>query len=343
MKRKRWEKREKALFLKKTAELIKQGYTLKESIEFISYHQRTSVRQKLESILGRLRQGIPFHECLEREKFPQDVLSHLLFSESHGHLDFALDLSARTMLARQDVRRRFVRLVRYPLFLFILTFVLSSFIVNYLFPNFLALYRSLEADIPLIMKFLLSFYHAVPFVLVLTMLIFIFFGLFYVFRFRPLSPRQKLLWLVRLPLLKTAVPAICTYQFAVQLSPLLQGGMAVFDCLTVFERQQHITAMAQEATEMKLLLKQGLSLPEIVRDHPLFLNELAYVISHGQAAGNTGEALFTFGNLLFEKLEAQMIKVFAISQPILYAICGLFVLMMFLSILLPVFSLLYAL
>ncbi|HEX6923666.1 MAG TPA: competence type IV pilus assembly protein ComGB [Bacillales bacterium] len=337
---KRWRNKNKAEFLLRLGGLLQQGYSLVAGIEFLKYHQKEEVRTILDDLSGELRLGEPLHEVLEDLGFPNDVLAYLYFSEQHGDLAFALTEGGKMMERREQLKIRVRKIVRYPLFLLWIVTVLVIFMTRFLFPQFRSLYDSLNVDFPWFTDVFLTLVDAVP-VFFAGLFILLFAGfLFYMTRFRHLHPHAQLSYLRYFPLLHSFLPIIITQYFSVQLSYLLKGGLSIYESLTIFENQHHLAFFQQEATQMKQALRNGERFDDVLRRNSFYVKELPEVIAHGQTNGNLGHELFHYSNLLLEMIEARLQRVFAVIQPALFAGIGSVVLILFISILLPIFHLL---
>ncbi|HET7628467.1 MAG TPA: competence type IV pilus assembly protein ComGB [Bacillales bacterium] len=342
LKRRRWTYHGKAEFLQRLGKLLEQGYTLSEGITFLTYHQPEHVRSILAEVAQQLKQGESFHEVLEDNGFPKDVLGYLFFSEQYGDLAFALKESGTLMIRRCETKKRFFRLVRYPLFLLWMVGLLIVFMMQFLFPQFDSIYGSLDVELPWLTRSFLSFIHTLPTLLIFACLLACFLLLYYWTHFRKLHPHAQLTFLGRVPLLKQWIPLVVSQYFCVQLGHLLKGGLSIYEALSVFENQHHLLFFQQEATNMKASLRDGQELKDVLRKNRFYVPELSQIIAFGQRNGDLPRELFAYGRLLMTLIETRMARAMGVLQPLLFAGVGIVVLVMYVSILLPIFHLLDA-
>src|SRR5699024_4287865 len=109
--------------------------------------------------------------------------------------------------------------------------------------------------------------------------------------------------LMRIPILRSFLTITITQYFAVQLSRLTKGGLSIFESLTIFEGQNHLAFFQQQATEMKVFLRNGERFDDVLRQNKFYAEELSEVVAHGQSNGNLGEELLHYSNLLLEMIE----------------------------------------
>lgn len=342
MKRKRWKNNKKAEFLLRLGTLMEQGYTLSEGIGFLKYHQKPQVREIIDGLSQKLREGEPFHEVLAMAGFSGDVLGYLYFSEQHGDLAFALKEGGEMLQRREGFKGRFQKLVRYPLFLLWLAVMLVIFMMNFLFPQFRSLYRSLDLDFPWFTRLFLELISMAPAILTVCLALAGAAFLYYILRFRRLSPHKQVFLLMHIPLLHSFLPIVITQYFTIQLSCLLKGGLSIRESLTIFEKQDHLVFFQQEAVQMKGFLRNGERFEDILKHKSFYAKELSEVVAHGQTNGNLAKELFHYSELLLELLESKVTRWISMLQPALFGCIGTVVLGMFVSMLLPIFNLMNA-
>ncbi|WP_170885502.1 competence type IV pilus assembly protein ComGB [Bacillus alkalicellulosilyticus] len=337
MKRK-WKDIEKAEFLKKLGTLLEQGYTLAEGIELLSVYTSEHIQVHLRLLLGDLREGIPLHQALEYLSFPQDVLLYLFFAEKYGELGQGLKEAGELFVKRVIVIAKFNNLLRYPLLLLWIVGTLTVVMVHYLFPHFQQLFESMSVEPPLVTIWFLTFIDVVPQLLLGGGCLLFVFVVYYFLRFRHLSPHKKLGLIRKIPFVSSFLQALITFYFTTQLSGLLKGGVPILHALSIFENQQYIRFFQDEAISIKEQLHQGIALDVVIAEKPHYQPEFPFVIKHGQSRGKLDSELRHYGDLLFENIEERVKKALMILQPLCFCIVGGMVLVMFLSILLPIFQ-----
>ena len=91
---------------------------------------------------------------------------------------------------------------------------------------------------------------------------------------------------------------------------------------------------------MKNDLLEGKQLEAIFQQLHYFEKNLYIVMANGQKYGRLDAELFHYSRYLLEKIEERMSLIMRIIQPLLFSLIGLLVVSIYLSILLPMFSLL---
>src|SRR5699024_5727332 len=154
-------------------------------------------------------------------------------------------------------KARFQKLIRYPIFLLWLVVVLVIFMMQYLFPQFRSLYESLQLDFPWFTRVFLTMTAYAPLFFIGCLVLVLMGCLYYFVRFRLLHTHAQYSCLLRIPVLHRFLPVIITQYFAIQLSCLTKGGLSIYESLSIFEEQEHLAFFQQQATDMKVALKNG--------------------------------------------------------------------------------------
>lgn len=93
-----------------------------------------------------------------------------------------------------------------------------------------------------------------------------------------------------------------------------------------------------EGTHLINRLSAGEQLHTIIEKRGFYEKELPLVILHGQANGQLSRELYTYSQLIIEKLEQTIIKIITFIQPAIYGFVGVIVLFVYLSMLLPMYK-----
>jgi competence protein ComGB len=331
-----WNEKQKSEFLIRIGELLQQGYSLSHAIELYSLNDNKEAEKIVLPFLNQLKEGRSFYEVLDFYSFPNDILGYLYFSEKHD-LSQALIQSGSMLKRRQKLKETLNKVLRYPLFLSWVMIIMIIIVFRYLFPQFQTLYHSLNVDLPLITTLLLQVIHILPWFLLTIGTVLFFSIIYYMLWLRRKTPHEKLRIFLRFPIIRSLLILFFTHLFSSHLSSLLKGGLSIHEAVLVFEKQDHLLFFQDEGKELKLLLQQGEPLEKAILTRPFYLKELSSVINHGHANGKLADELMLYSEMVLRKLEDRLQRYLMMLQPILFMCIGSVILLLFLSILLPMF------
>lgn len=318
--------------------LLEQGYSLPKAISILKLHQNRWMQDGLQRVYDCLKRGYALHEALANENFSRDVLGFLELSEKHGDLRFSVMEGGKMLQKKEEMKGRFIKAVRYPIFLFVVVLCICFVLFRMLMPHFLSLYSSLDIKFPYFTMVMISILKKIPFLFFMFAAFIVSAALLYFTFMKKMSPSRRISLLLRIPVLKRTVIVLITHQFSIQLGSLLKGGLAINEALKILEQNQYMRFFQTEAALMKKELVNGLRFEDIVAQRRYFVPELSMIIAHGQSYGSLGKELIAYSEILISYAEERMAKYIIVVQPVLFLFIGSMILAMFVSMLLPMFK-----
>ncbi len=336
--RKRWKPAQKADFLIRIGTFLKEGYTISESIDFFIKYEKEEDKIILRKILNVLMKGRKLSEAITQLSLPENIQGFVYFAENYGDLAKGLIKGGELYKNNEMNKQKLRKLLIYPIFLLWLLGAFSIIMFAYLFPHLTNLYSSLSIDLPPITLFVISIvrlspYFAIAFLLLLFALIF-----YYHYIFKKKDALVKARLLTKIPLLRWFYKTIFTYYFCIHLSCLLKNGMSILEALRIFEKQRAIPFLNRESVLLKNCLVKGESLQNILQYHQYYHQELVFIVDHGQRNGRLPDELEYYASWLFQQFQQKVKLIFMLLQPALFVCIGLIILLLFSSILIPLFK-----
>ncbi|TYR82424.1 competence protein ComG [Priestia megaterium] len=321
--------------LKQLSKLIEKGYTLSQALSFLVF--QLSVRQKsdIKQCLTELRLGGSLHDSLTRLNFHRDVLSYLYFSEQHGDLQFALRESSRMIKEKVMHRRKFQKLVQYPLLLLLFILAILFVLSTVLLPQFETLYLSFGQKQSLFLLFFMDAMSLFPYAIPLILILFSACYGIYLFYIKKLPAVTQMNLLIKIPIVKKFTQLFNSYFFSIHMSNLLKGGLSIYECFLLFQRQSHHPFFQKEAVYFTDQLSSGVKLNQIILSKPYYQKDLADIIIHGQKNGDLSQELYDYSLFMIEHMEALIFRVLKYVQPITFLFIGIVILLMYMSVMVP--------
>lgn len=329
---------EQADLLIKIGNLLQRGYTVSESIELFLKYEKNKLKRTLILILHELEAGRTFSTALIKLQIPKSIISFVFFAEHYGNLAMGLIEAGNSLKKLEKNKKKLISLLKYPFFLIWTLVIFLILLYHYLFPQFNLLFSSMDLELPYITKILLISIELLPTTIMVISLTIIVSYFCVVISFRIKNEIEKANILSKIPVFGQYYRLIMTYYFTLNLSYLIKSGMSIFEALSLFTTQENKTYIGEVSLQIISKLKSGEKLNEAILSETIYLIELAHVVEHSQANGRLGDELEHYSRWILNELENHLKKVFMILQPLLFCIIGFIVLIMFTSILLPIFS-----
>ncbi|MDM5298728.1 competence type IV pilus assembly protein ComGB [Bacillus pumilus] len=336
---KAWSKKEQAEFLSKLAQLIQAGYTLIEALTMVNIQLTKKQQQLITKGMQWLIEGEPFYLVLERLHFQREVIAILCFSEKHGSLSRALEQSSHFLEKKLQHIDTFKRMLRYPVFLMFTVVIVLILVQQMIIPQFSLLYSSMDTRASWLIQGMFALFQFLHFVLLGTGILCIGLTGYYVVFFQKKSTLEKLKMMSRLPFIYKGMQQMHTYLFSLQLSGLLQAGLSIYESLQAFKQQSYFPFLQEISEQMIQDLRKGESMENQVGQSPFFEKHFSAVIKHGEASGMLAREMYTYSQFLLENAELKIEKWISWLQPMIYGLTAFLILIVYLSILLPMYQL----
>jgi competence protein ComGB len=335
----RWKRSSQGAFLYKWGLLLSKGYSINQGIELLMPQMAYREKNLMDEVQNLLSTGSPLSEIFHKLQLPKNVVHSLTISSTNGNLHQSLMENGMYMKKKAEWGERLNKTLRYPLFLLFITFWIAFIFYHFLYPQFSLLFSSLKINPPFFTTFILSVLANIPFIgLIILLSVFIFGLAVHCFRKRASASIQMDLMML-VPVFHKIIKLLNTHYLSVNLGAMLKSGLSVKDSLNVMEQHMSGGFFREESRRIKNGLLDGRSLPDLLKEKKYYTNELTGLIEFGQAHGKLGYDLVQYGEWLFMELEEKISRWIIRLQPILFALIGGFVLLLFASMLLPMFKL----
>ena len=336
----RWKRHEQAEFLYRLGELLAAGYHLSEALRFLQSQERDKRKHILASAIERLKDGFTLHEVLEHMKFHIELLQFVHYAEFYGNLSGALMEAGNYWRKRERDRIQTVKILLYPVLLFMLVSVCFGMLQGILLPKFRSLYENMNIEPGLFLKSILFLSASTPYLLAAVFAAILLIILFKIYFFNHMDPFKRKLLLLRIPLLGVHIRMFDTYYVSYQISGLLSGGLSINDAMKLFGDHNQKDFFRKVGESIYDGLNEGHSLETIFMHLPFFESYLTDVLANGQKNGKLDKELYHYSRILLLRMEEKIAALIKLVQPILFASVGMIVIAVYLSVLLPMFTVL---
>ncbi|MFS0561930.1 type II secretion system F family protein [Terribacillus sp. 179-K 1B1 HS] len=323
------------LFLQQLHRMRMQGYDMAHSLDFLHWQpQWQSVTRKLQE---SLQQGLRLDEAFSHARFSPFIVIHLYVAHHDGNLGDALERSYTTLHKQMQQLTKFKKVTRYPVFLLISIFLLLFFVKLYVYPSFLSLfaYSADSAD-------LLGFFSSLVNFFLYGSLAFgaIGIGLFLSQEHlrKRLSSEKKRYYLERLPGIHRIARTRTSFQFAIQLGNLLTAGLSLFESLKLLSKQHYHDMLQLYSSILLSQLSSGRTMDECLPGFPLLDAQLQSILINQGDVASQSKDLLMYAEIMTSKMEERTKTYLHLLQPILLCIMALCIIIVYLSLLLPMFQ-----
>lgn len=317
------------------AGLLGDGYPLSEALIMLSSYYDGAKKTWFNTMYESLQEGEDFADNLHLGNFSNDVISYISMYEKYGDLKTGLQNGGKLLKKKHEIKVKSRKLLNYPMMLFGCLIMMVVILSQGVLPQMEMFFQSMNKELPFLTRIIIGTLSLLegPFLLIFVLLLLT--SLIWLHR---LQPYQRLHFLLKVPIVNKLTSNLMTFYFASHLSPLLMNGFSLYQSLKLMKEHSKIDVLQLEAEAICIGMMDGTPLPEIVSSRSCYEPQLKAAIALGEAKGALGLELERYSDFLQRKYYEGLERYMSLLQPLLFSIIGLVVLILFLSVMLPIFN-----
>ncbi|MGG0658603.1 competence type IV pilus assembly protein ComGB [Rummeliibacillus pycnus] len=331
--------KEPAQLLKKMSVLLGEGYTFSDSLFMLLPHHLKNMSELENDILEQLRNGASMTEVLNVLGYPKIYLMTILVAEQHGKTIQALKTVAFQLEKKEQNRQRLIKLLTYPIVLFIILIVLFFAFRTYFLPNMSFMMNNRTSNGKLDLTMSAFFLHLPDLFIVLATLLFVILMIIWRWICKK-TIEDQIQFLMKIPIVNRQFKLQITRQIAYELGGLIESGMPMQEGLDILQKQSLQPYLAKIAEIIQQRIVYGDSLSTAIERENFFYKGFCSHVMHGEQGGNLGRELQIYSEFLTDRTENNVQRVLTLVQPLLFVIIALCILGAYLAILLPMYEML---
>ncbi|WP_047979926.1 competence type IV pilus assembly protein ComGB [Ornithinibacillus contaminans] len=322
-------------FLKRLASVLSSGYMLLDALETLTWDKAT--RSIADEISHHLKNGVTIDQAFELVRFNPLITSYLFFAKEYGDLEESITKCFEIYEERIKHMKKFTQVIRYPVILLVIFSIMFFFIEHTVLPNLLNVFQQSAQDpsnLTIFIHLISVFYYLCAGFLLLVLLIRLFWS---AYKAKIPIPQQLKLFDV-IPLFRNYIRLNTSYQFATHVSSLLKTGMPIKEVLAILSKQNKLPILSYYATMLTNGLNQGAPISHILTDFSFINPQLAAIFQKNNHVDSLVKDLAVYAAFTMEELNQKIIKSLTYLQPIFFIILGVVIVMVYLSIMWPMYQ-----
>lgn len=331
--------KDKILFTKQLAVLLKAGVPLLQAIELLIEQFSGKLRSILISVKDDLREGQSLAEALSKypKVFDNIYIQLVRAGEATGKLETILERLTEYMERRQEVIKRVKGALTYPLIQLAVVVVVVIALLTFVVPNLVSTFASQKMELPLstrillgLSDFLLSYS---TFLIIGIVLLFLAFRWW---RSTPTGARTLDVVKLKIPVIRFFARMGAVVQFSRTLGMLVESGVNLAESLDIVVKVIDNRVLADALKEARdKIIKQG-KIAEYLRQTNIFPPIAIYLINTGEQTGQLDFMLLTIAKTYEDDLAEYSNTLSSLLGPIMLLVMGVVVGFVVLSIIQPI-------
>ena len=335
--------REFLVFNQELATLLKAGMPLVQSLDLLKRRVTSPVfRSVLDDVHEKVRSGTALSDAFDAhgELFPRVYMASLLAGERSGNLDAVLRRFVEYTKIIDNVKRKTLSALVYPVILISLALGIVGIIVLYAVPAFSDFYSSFGADLPLVTRIIVRTSAIIrgQFVLLLAGAA----GLVILVLAWIRRPGQRAKFdhlLLGLPMLGGVARKFSTSQMARTLATLLGGGLPLVNALDIAAKSVSNRYMARQLDTVAVRVREGESFAAALDARKAFPDVAVKMAEVGESTGALQDMLNTVADFYDEEISTTMDRFVTLIEPTLLVVMGIIIASLLLAMYMPLFQL----
>ncbi len=330
------------VFYQQLGRLARSGIPLLAALTVTAEQTEDKKLQSIsETVKEEVRHGKSFSAALAEHApvFDSFAVAMVELGENTGHLDDALTRLADCHERRSSVLQKVRNALLYPALVASLGLFAVIFLLTYVVPQFSKLFEEFGQDLPLLTQMLLSVSDWIQRYGVMTLLAM---GALAIISHKRLKgPSQKMVldrWKMSLPLVGKMIFMAQFAAFARSMEMLLKGGIPLLKALRIAVPVVSNEAMREDLSVAMRRVEQGSALSGALKNSGRFQLFAVHLLLIGEETGRLEESFNDIADWYDQRVDESTRLMTQLVEPITLLGVGLFLGLIAMAILLPVFS-----
>lgn len=339
-----WQWQQKVALFRQLATLLKAGMTLTASLNLIGEEHESAGWQALLSQLHHsVAEGTPFSEALARwpDVFPPLYSALMSVGELTGRIDECCLQLASQQERQQQLQKKVMKALRYPLFILALALVVSTGMLVFVLPEFISVYQAFDAPLPtftaavVTLSEWLQHYGGLLFLLLA--------GVGFAWRWQTKRSfawqRREQRWLLSLPLMGKLYKGGLLSRIFMTLALTQQAGLTLLQSLEAVEKTLPALLWREAIQALQQHIAAGHPFHHALKRHRLFTPLCCQLIKVGEESGSLDTMLRRLGEVHEEMTNELADSLASALEPMMMVVTGLLVGTLVVAMYLPIFNL----
>jgi type IV pilus assembly protein PilC len=330
------------LFNQEFVALIKAGYPILKSLEVITGRiKNVHMREILIKVSGEVKRGKALSEAfLPYEKlFSPVYTASLLAGEKGGNLPGSIGRYIQYTKVIVQTRARIKSAMTYPTILIVFSFILMSILINFVLPQFADFYKSFQAEMPRITKFVMGLAIVLNRHWYMPLALLVGIGVLIArLRRRPDFRYQLDRTKLRVPFGRTIWLESGVSLFSRTLGLLLEAGISLLGAIEIAIQAVPNAWIVRHMKSVPDHIKNGESLSDSLAQAETFPALALDMIRIGENSANLQGMLGDMADFYDERVRGKIETLVTLVEPVVIIFMGLVVAAMLLSVYIPIFN-----
>lgn len=324
------------LYLSRLLRLLKTGYSLLDALEVMKWDRH--MIEPTGIITQSLKDGNSLDQAFSEASFNSAITSYLYFVRANGDLQDSIKKCMEMYQQRLEFTSKFKRTIRYPLVLLIIFSILLYFIKNSILPSFADLFSANSATSSTV-TLSLQVINVFGTLIWISLTILFFLLLLWKLIREKISVAKQISIYQHIPIYRSYKRLQTSFLFATHFSSLLKTGMSFKDILTIMTSQSQLPLISHFTSLMINELSKGNHINHLISQTFLFEKQITHIFQKNSDTSALEKDLTVYAGIITEELNRKVTKVITYIQPIFFVVLAGFIVLIYTTLMWPMFQL----
>jgi general secretion pathway protein F len=333
---------ELALITRQLATLLSSGLPVDEALLAMTQQtENPKVARIISTVRAKVTEGHSLSAAMAEYKqaFPELYRATIHAGEHSGYLHVVLENLAEYTEKQFYFNQKIKQASIYPSLMILVSSVIVIFLLIYVVPQMVDVFKDTGHELPLLTKALLSLSN---FLQIFGIYILAVISILYIMFRRALkikANKYKLhKFLLKLPLISKILKVSNTARFARTFGILTQAGVSVLDAMKTANQVVTNLLISDALEQAKQKVKEGVNISRALKETNFFPAMSIHLIASGESSGKLESMLDRAASYQEKEIENLIATFISLFEPLMILVMGFVVLLIVLAILLPIFE-----
>jgi type IV pilus assembly protein PilC len=339
---KRVKTKDLAVASRQIATMIAAGLSLLRTLQIISEQtENKTLAKAFADVRSNVEVGMSFSDAISKQPdiFPPLMLNLVRAGEVGGFLEGSLESIAVNYEAEVKLTGKIKSAMTYPVIVLIIALVAVAAMLIFIVPVFSAMFKSLNAQLPLPTEVLVVLSNSMGIVGPLIVVLIVGWTVWWRKyknneRVRQFFDPLKL----KIPVFGELMKKVAVARLTRNLAMMMGAGVPILRSLTIVGAVSNNWVIEQALNKVGESVRQGKSMSEPLAKEPLFPSMVTQMIAVGEDSGALETMLEKVSDFYDQEVEAMTESLTALIEPIMIAVIGVLVGGMIVALYMPIFD-----
>ena len=321
-------------FLKFLVSLLDEGYDIENILKLC---QNLNYMKESQSILNYLNDGYNLQDALLKYNFSSTFKEYFHFFKNTFSISEAIKKSIFICEKKNSMKNKLIQKLTYPFCMIVFLFIFSVFIVIYLLPQVENLFIDFQIEKTLFITIVFMIFHIIPYFIFLVFSIILMISIYVYTNVKKINYKVIDIFIEKTHFISKIIKKYYSLKFAIYYDELLKNKYDATTIIEILYDKINDSDIKMIIYELYNFIVNGESINNAIASFPYFENN--FKVFYFMMNQNSKEkSLNNYIEIVFMQIDSFLSKFIKIVVPLIYGFVATFVIVVYISIIIPMMN-----